>query len=556
MTGMGLANFKLLKEDGENYHLEHPNGKRLTVNKKLLSEDAKKAIQKMCSGGDVKAMSKGGELKKGDAKFDSKTMYEKQSPQHFNHGGDVRPSAGSVLDDPQVQAQDAATAGPQFDPNTQDAIPQGQPAQPQIPEVAAVPQAAPNAAPPSAAPQTANGDPFIEHGMNVDQLLTKEQQDIQDLTNAQTGQAGAVTAAYDKYNKAMDQMKSPNDIMAEYKLKDDALMKDYLNHKIDPDRFVNNMSTGAKIRAGIAMIFGGIGGGLTKNGRNPAMEWLHNSIQNDIAAQQHDEGKSLNLYRMNREAMNDDMHANLATQNQMWTGVQAKIAQAAAAAQGPLAKFRGQQMISQIEQQKIQNRYMLGLMQGGQQGGAFNQADPSMLVGQLVPKELQPKAYEEIGRAQNVAKNKEAILAAFDRAADEMHSGGTGVLNAATLGHYESPGQKALMQLLLPNFKQIDGTVRQAAMDETFKNVVPTGWNMKDAVQSKRQALVNWMQSEMSAPITKGNGIDLSRFASTSLSPVARLPIEQQQIYNWARANPHNEKAQMAIEKFGRMGIK
>ena len=66
------------------------------------------------------------------------------------------------------------------------------------------------------------------------------------------------------------------------------------------------------------------------------------------------------------------------------------------------------------------------------------------------------------------------------------------------------------------------------------------------------------MESEAANnPVNKGSMIDLSKFRSTSFNPLARLPSEQLQIYKWAKgAGPDNEKAQMALQKFEKMGIK
>ena len=77
----------------------------------------------------------------------------------------------------------------------------------------------------------------------------------------------------------------------------------------------------------------------------------------------------------------------------------------------------------------------------------------------------------------------------------------------------------ALHQLLLPNFKQIDGTVRQAAMDETFHNVTPQPGDTEGKLAYKRQALQKWMEAETAAPVAKGNGINLEAFNSTRTAP-------------------------------------
>ena len=313
----------------------------------------------------------------------------------------------------------------------------------------------------------------------------QEQGNVADLAKAQEAAAGASAGANSAFLKqSNDEMNDFKARQAKFQANDDALMKSFLDHKVDPNNYIHNMGTGAKIAAGISMIFGGLGQGLI-GGKNPGTEWLNNAINQDIEAQKNEQGKSLNAYQMNRQAMGDDMQAHIMTQNQMLTATQAKIAMASAAAQGPIAKFRGQQAINDLEKQKLQNRYMLSMMGEGQQGGGggFMSADPAQLVQSMVPKELQPKAYEEIGRAQNVVKNKESILAAFDRATSDTH----GPVNSLSSAAYTPGSINALHQMLLPNFKQIDGTVRQAAMDETFHNVTPTPWDTSSRIKEKKK---------------------------------------------------------------------
>lgn len=496
---MDLSNFKILKEDADNFHIEAPSGHKMSVHKALLSGPAKSMIKKMCSGGEV---------------------------QKFDDGGDVVPASLSI--------------------NAPDAV---------IPDPAAIPESVAQSVPAAiAAPaepvstgpvqEVAPADPIMQKGMSMDQLLSKEQNDVADLSKAQIGEAGAQSKAYKEYNDKMAEMQSPQEVMDSYKAKDEQLMKSYLDQKIDPDNYIHHMSTGSKIKAGIAMALGGLGAGLT-GGPNQAMEWFKGAIDRDMEAQKNDQGKNYNLWRMNRDAMGDNMRANMATKNQMWTGVQAKIAMAAANAQAPVAKFHAQQMIDDIEKQKISNRQTMGLMtQGMQGGGSFSTADPAQLVQQMVPKELQPKAYEEIGAAQETVKNAPGILKAFDNAANNIHA-------VDIIPGMQNVDQKAMHTLLGPTFKDVEGTVRQAAMDNLFGNVTPQVGDNANTINVKRGALMGYLKSKSSAPINKGNGVDLSRFSSTSMDPMARLNSSDQRAVNWAKANPSNPNSAKILKANG-----
>lgn len=60
---------------------------------------------------------------------------------------------------------------------------------------------------------------------------------------------------------------------------------DLTNSKVDPSRLWNNMSTPQKILAGISLVLGGISAGMTKSGKNPALDVIKHAIDNDIEAQ-------------------------------------------------------------------------------------------------------------------------------------------------------------------------------------------------------------------------------------------------------------------------------
>jgi len=80
-----------------------------------------------------------------------------------------------------------------------------------------------------------------------------------------------------------------------------------------------------------------------------------------------------------------------------------------------------------------------------------------------------------------------------------------------------------------PTFKDLEGTVRQAAMDNTFKNITPQPGDKDYTVETKRQALLDYLQSKASASTAKGYGIDLHRFESTAPYTEQKHSLEGQQ---------------------------
>ncbi len=146
----------------------------------------------------------------------------------------------------------------------------------------------------------------------------------------------------------------------------------------------------------------------------------------------------------------------------------------------------------------------------GVQYSSSPNTDPSTLVPRHVPPDRQAKALDEIDAAQNTSRNAPKILKAFDDAANNLHATDfiPGTLNA---------DQKAMHALLGPTFKDVEGTVRQAAMDNMYKNTTPAFGDDANTTATKRSALAAYLQSKASAPTAKAFGIDLTKYKSTSI---------------------------------------
>lgn len=137
--------------------------------------------------------------------------------------------------------------------------------------------------------------------------------------------------------------------------------------------------------------------------------------------------------------------------------------------------------------------------------------DPAVLVPNLVPKEHQAQAFKEIDAAENTRKMSKSILDSFDQAVADTRGAGrvTSLLKTP-----RSVG--ALHQSMQPTFKDLEGTVRQAAMDNTFKNITPNAADTDNDIATKRQALADYLQSKLAAPTARAYGIDLAKFQSTA----------------------------------------
>lgn len=487
---MNLSEFKILKEDHDSYEVGHPSGKSISIAKKGMSEKAHAAIKKMCSGG--------------MAHYDEGTINGPVSQQDIPGSGF---SVETQQESPQMQNVASAIV-PQFQP---------------LPEQTNASKTPANNDNPTLAPAqtTFNGNP--------NQLLNDKNQTVVGALKEQKaalgqeakaiGQEGAEeTQAIKDYQDKISKI-TPDDIVAQYKPKDDAFAKAYADAKADPKRYYKDQSIPAKIASAMALFIGGAGA-ASAHQENLAAKTIEDNINRDIDAQKSDQSKILNAWKMNREMLGSDIQANLATKNQMYTGLKVDLMKAAANAKGPQALARIQQGMALVDQQIGQNQQELGLRQWamgkGMEPGKYVGEDPAFLVPRLVPPDRQAKVFEEIQAAQNTRKNSAAIMQAFDNAAKDTRvmSGGQFKNMIPGVG---SAYNKELEALMGPTFADVEHTVRQAAMDNMANNTHPQALDSDETIARKRSALEGYLKSKESAPTATGFGIPLRNFRSTSI---------------------------------------
>jgi hypothetical protein len=287
---------------------------------------------------------------------------------------------------------------------------------------------------------------------------------------------------------------------------------------IDPQRVFHDMSTWGKIRNTIALILGGAGAGLA-GGENPALRILNDLVEKDVTAQKEDQSTKFNLYKLALDRTKDENEAYQQTVQHLKDVIQNKVEEDSGKHPGnPLYQQNLKLIADTMAADRMEqiNRKANLMWQGalnkaattGMLGGEF---DPARLVNIRVPKEHQESVYKEIERAQDTKKMGVSILDAFDSAAKENTVLKTG------FGFVRTPASVlALHQAMQPTFKDLEGTVRQAAMDNTFKNITPAPGDFEDTIARKRQSLVEYLQSKSSAPRAKNYGIDLEKYQSTA----------------------------------------
>lgn len=383
---------------------------------------------------------------------------------------------------------------------------------------------APQNAPAQPAPPT---DPrYAQVGVpDIEGALQEEKSANTEKAKAESDQGKAEALALDAAQKKIAALPTASDITKRYKATDDALFQAYQNKKLDPQRYLHSLSTGQKIGNGIALLLSGIGSGASGQ-PNLAAKMIDENIQRDIDAQKNSQDQSMNLWKMNKEEYGNDLAANLATQNQILLGTKAQLEQAAANAKGPLAQANASAGNALIDQKLAENRFKLSLMQPTSDSFGL---DPAKKVTWLVPPAQQAKVFDEIDAAQNTTRNAAEALKTFDQAAEEVRpltslSHGHLPSGTAFIPGMESANQKALHAILGPTFKDVEGALKIATMDNIFKSVTPSFADDDTSIKVKRNALITYLNSKSSAPAASGFGINLKDYPSTNVK--AAIPPE------------------------------
>lgn len=296
--------------------------------------------------------------------------------------------------------------------------------------------------------------------------------------------------------------------------------QDVQNQHIDPQHYMGNMDTMGKIMTAVAIGLGGIGSGMTGQ-PNPALKYMNDQIDRDIDAQKAELGKRETLLSANLRQFGNLKDATDMTKLMQTDLVKLQLQRATANAQTPQAQQRAMSMGQQIQQytdtnaQQLAQRRMLQANGGQQQQqGGLIQGDPAMYINTMVPKEHQEAVSKEVQRAQDTSKLSPKILKDYDDAVSSMQAAG-GLGRAGALVH-EPRSLSGLRLSIGTTVQDLEGSVRQAAMDNVKNEVQPKVTDTAEDMARRRQYLVDYLNAKSSSPRFKAaTGIDLNRFQST-----------------------------------------
>lgn len=183
-----------------------------------------------------------------------------------------------------------------------------------------------------------------------------------------------------------------------------SIQQDIANGHLDPNHYINSMSTGGHIATGIGLLLSGLGSGIAGQ-PNMMMDYLTKQIDRDIDAQKTELGKKQNLLSNNIAQMGNLRAGTELTRLQNQEILQARLKQAADESQDPMAKSRALQLVGQIEMKKAEAAHQLAgtmAMNTALTGGT---AVPSAILNRL-PQETRERAVTMPNGTLRVAYDK------------------------------------------------------------------------------------------------------------------------------------------------------
>jgi len=371
--------------------------------------------------------------------------------------------------------------------------------------------------------QTPNVSPNIQN--QFDANAAGEVAGLRAQANAKNAQAAdeakAIQGSNDLQQKVFDDSQAR---AKDWNAKLDDLSNQVAAGKVDPNQYVNNMSTGNKIAAAIAIGLGGIGAGLAGQ-PNQAAEVLNKAIAKDVEAQKENIANKKTLYSENLARFGDEQKATAATITQLGALAQGKLAQIAQQRQGGLNDANYQIMASQLKNKNLIESHQLHQMVSQDKmrddltkGGAQTGADPLAYVRFVVPEAQQKQAISEIGQAQAASQNEQKMMDVFDQANKENTVLKTGAGLART-----PPSIKVFNALADPLIHDNEGRINELEQRH-IQALAPAPGDASSTIEEKRQGLQDFINHKKEAPTAKAFGIDVNKFNSTKT--IQRSPYE------------------------------
>lgn len=433
-----------------------------------------------------------------------------------------------------------------------------EPASAESPAPSSEPAATSVASTPSSAPEAQSyGQALDQQIQNTGSLLKTQQEAAANRNKIQsdliqqlspTGQSLQERTAGEVMQLTPDEIakRTPAQIQADGAATDAKFMEQLQNQARDfnPNRYWGEMSTGKKILATLALAIGGAGVG--RNGTSLASEHLNQAINNDVEKQKNDYSNTMNLYKMNHQATQDQLSASFKTKNQLISVAQMQLAQQAGNVKDAEGQLNIQNALSALQQQKNRNNMIQGILANRTPGsGGALPVDAHTVIRQTIS---DPKQQEAALSALDKNEGLEQARQFINKNFNDIASLGA----AAKLSPHQREGAIKSSALVLATKAHI----KPAAAEELLNGVFPggglTGMEGEKTVSDNRQRL-NTALDGMKTPMGFFKPED---FPSTSSNPMAHMTPRELKLQQIVNANPNHAESikfkNNMIKKYGK----
>lgn len=288
---------------------------------------------------------------------------------------------------------------------------------------------------------------------------------------------------------------------------------DIQNGMIDPNRYVNSMTTTGKVGTAIGLLIGGFGAGIAGQ-ENLALKYLNTQIDNDVKAQMANQQSKQNLYSyamQNFKNENDAMAATKAMYADMYAS---KIEQAAAKLKDPVAKANALMQAGKLREpydaQLAQVAQRQALMQAAGSPNALP-ATKDRAINQLIS--TQPEARQkELLEAKEVYDSTKEALGVMDDVFKEIKQVGVQGLNPLSKSSTKVDAARAKVESALRATMKGQGTIQESEIKrlvEPFQpGVMKTDAQLDQALEDVKELLISKNMGQIKRLSNAGIPID------------------------------------------------
>lgn len=277
----------------------------------------------------------------------------------------------------------------------------------------------------------------------------------------------------------------------EYRNEVRAITTDIQNGMIDPNRYVNSMTTTGKVGTAIGLLVGGFGAGIAGQ-ENMALKYLNSQIENDVKAQMANQQSKQNLYSFamqNFKNENDAISATKAIYADMYAN---KIEQAAAKLKDPTAKAN-----ALVQAGKLREPYDAQLNQIAQRQALMQAAgSPNALpqtkdraISQLISSQPESRQ-KELLEAKEVYDNTKSAIEAIDKTFNAVKDIGPVAANlpfSQTRASLKT--EHAKIESAIRATMKGQGTIQESEIERLVNPFLPQGTDTPAQQQVKQQKL-------------------------------------------------------------------